>query len=480
MSAAGGAIGCLFAYVGVDALAALLPAGWPRSHEIVVDTRVLAFAAASSLSTGLLFGLAPAWELRRNALAITLQRGTLMATQGLSGRRLLGTLVVSEMALAMIVLCGAGLLMNSFWRLNQSDPGFNPQNVLTFSVTLASEKYPRPAETFRELQRRFLEIPGVQAASTGMQLPDRGLSMIDDVSPFIVTIEGAPILPHERRRTSLLSTQPGYFRAMGIPLVRGRDFIEQDMAGQRRIAIINESLARTYFPDEDPIGKHLALDSWTLAGEDPAEFVGVARDLKHRGLLPAAQPFVYLPLTQRPRWVSHMVVRTDGDPLRYVGPLKATVGSFDKDQPIDDVQALSQRVAKSLAQDRFLAFLLAIFSTIAVVLAAIGLYGVLSHVIAERTQEVGIRMALGAKMWQVRALILYRGMRWAAVGIVSGLAGALVLTRLIASLLFGITAIDPVTFVVITLLMVVVAAAACWVPADHATKLQPSLALRCE
>ena len=300
--------------------------------------------------------------------------------------------------------------------------------------------------------------------------------MLDDALPF-VEVEGRPVGPNQRRRAAVINTQPGYFRAMGIPLLRGRDFNESEMTGGPLVTIINESLARAYFPNEDPVGKRLDLDSWVLFGESTREIIGVAGDVKHRGLA-EAEPLIYIPVWPRPTWVSHLVVRTDGDPVRYVNAIREAVHGFDPDQPLYDVRTLEQRLSDSLSRDRFAALWLGIFSALAMTLAGVGLYGVLSNAVARRTREVGIRMALGAKVGDVLKLVMGEGMKLVVAGTVIGLTGAIVLTRPIDHLLFEITATDPVTLAAVIVLLTLVAGLACWFPARRAAVVDPVVALR--
>ena len=479
IAAGGGAAGCLLASWGVDALVALAPSDLPRAQEVAVNSHVLGLAVLVSSMTGLLFALAPAWCLLPGHLGSSLHGVAGTASAGRRGRLQGRVLVVGEVALAMMLLTGAGLFLNSFWRLNQPDLGFDPENVLTFSLEWPSSEYPRPHLAFRDLRTRLLAIPGVEAVSTGLQLPDRGLPMIEDESPLL-GIEGQPTPAAERRRTSVLFTQPGYFRAMGIPLARGRDFSEEDVSGPAPVAIINDSLARTYFPQGDALGQRVVLDSWRLFDKRAQEVIGVASDVKHRGLTTNPEPLVYLPRVPGSGAESPIVVRTNGDPLMFVGAVREAVASLDERQPLYDIQTLEQRIAGSLAQERFSALLLGGFSAFGVLLAGIGLYGVVSHVTTQRTREFGIRAALGATAWETRRLVLSQGMKLVCLGVLIGCAGAGALSGLIESLLFGVAATDPLTFGLVAMLLASVAALACWIPARYATNVSPIVALRQE
>jgi putative ABC transport system permease protein len=432
-----------------------------------------------AVTAGLTLGLASAWYASSKIdLMTSLREAGGTASQGRSGRRLSSILVVAEVALAMILLTGAGLFVNSFARLVRSNPGFDPHNVLTFAINWPWRGYTIPGEAFRELQKRLLAIPGVIAASTGLQLPDRGIPKLNDISPFF-EIEGRPAAPAGRPRITVIHTQPGYFRAMGIPLVRGRDFDDRDPPGAPRVIIINESFARAHFANEDPVGHRLKLVSWRLFGERTQEIIGVAGDVTHRGLN-MAEPLVYVPFAQAPLQGSHIVLRTQGDPASYAGAVRAAVRSMDEDQPVEDVQTLERRIAGTLAKDRFSAIALGIFAVLALTLAAVGLYGLLSHITARQTQEIAIRMAFGAERQDILRSVLSQGMILAGAGLAIGLASALVLTRLIENLLFGVSSHDPLTLTAVALTLTLVAILACWIPARRAMNMDPVTALRRE
>jgi putative ABC transport system permease protein len=474
-----GALGCVLAVSSVGAIGGLLAGIVPRASEIAVDGQVLAIAVGLSLATGLLFGLAPAargWNL---ALSRALQGSTLTATQSAAGSRLLRVLVAGEMALATILLAGAGLFIQSFAALDQRASGFDAANVLTFELSWPAGKYRDPADAFERLQTRLLEIPGVVGASAGLQLPDRGAALLDDTAPF-AEIEGRSIALGERPRVAMLTVQPGFFRTLSIPLLDGRDFSGDDRADGVRVAIVNRSFARAYLGGESPLGERVRLDSWTLPGDSAAEIIGVADDVMHRGLAADVQPTLYLPLAQRPVWDAPMVLKTAADPLSFVPSVREAVRAIDPEQPIDDIQTLEQRIGGSIAQDRLRALLLGSFSVLAVFLAAVGSFAVLSYTTARRIREIGIRMALGARAAGVASAIVRQGMQPMLIGIAIGLAGAAASFRLVDSLLFEVTATDPAAFAVAVVVLLSVAGLACAVPAWRAAQTDPATVLRSE
>jgi predicted permease len=483
LALAGGAVGALIATWGVDALVALVPGDLPRVDEIGVDRVVLGFTLLASVTTGLVFGLAPAWLASRVELTVAFQEGGRTLSDSARAPRLRGALVVAEIALAVVLLTGAMLFMTTFWRLQQAPQGFDPHNVLTFDVTWPWEKYSfeQAGDKFRELQMALQAVPGVTGAAAGMQLPDRGGADMGALFPYL-EIEGRPVSRDARPRTALIASQPGFFRTLGIPLIAGRDFNDRDSLDAPRVAIVNESLARTYFGNENPIGKRLKLDSWLVFGDKPpvCEIVGVVGDVTHAGLSGAARSLVYTPSAQRPFNISYVSVKTDGDPTRFVPAIRAAVQSVDKDQPIYDVRTLEERIGMSVSQERFNALLLAAFSTVALLLAAIGLYGVLSYTVTQRTHEMGVRLALGADASDVLRLVIRHGLILVAVGLAIGIAGALALTGVIEGLLFGVSPSDPRAHLVVVAVLAFVAFAACWIPARRASRVDPIVALRYE
>ncbi|HWO01798.1 MAG TPA: ABC transporter permease, partial [Blastocatellia bacterium] len=473
LSVIGGAVGLVFAVWGTALLIDLAPGTIPRVAEIGVDQRVLGFTLLISLLTGAIFGLVPAWQASRPDLNESLKdggKGTVAATRNTRTR---SALVVAEIALALVLLVGAALLVQSFQRLQNVDPGFDPRNVLTMRLPLSDTKYAeagRSGAFLRQVLQRVESLPGVQAAGTTTQLPMRG------GSDTYFKIAGRPFENPNQQVTALdPAISRDYLRAMGIPLVSGRTFTEQETRETARTVIINEAFADTYFPGEDPLGNRLIIDE----GESlVCEIVGVARDVKQFSLQMESAPMMYLPSLEAGR--ANLVVCTTGDPLALVGAVREAVQSLDKDQPIANVQSMEQILSESVAQPRFRTLLLSVFAALALVLAAVGIYGVMSYTVTQRTHEIGIRMAMGASASAVVKLVVGQGIKLAVAGVLVGLGGAWALTRLMETLLFGVTATDPLTFASVSVLLAVVAVLACYIPARRAAKVDPMVALRYE
>ncbi len=483
LACVGGGLGVLLAVWSVDGLFAVSPTELPGREGFGLNGRVLTFTLLLSLLTGLVFGLTPAWSASKIDLTTSLKEGARGATDGVMWRRLRGALVVAEIALALVLLTGAGLLMKSFWRLRQVDPGFDPRNVLTLRLSLDGFKYRTQAEWaewYRRLQDQLQTIPGVQRASAVMPVPLHGVQQFADfVFPF--EIEGRPFDQSESPRISGYTVQPGYFRAMGIRLSAGRDFTAHDDEDAPAVMIVSEEFARRYFPNEDPLGKRVRTIG-PLAGPNPRwrEIVGVAADVKGNRLNAAAKPEVYTAFAQDPFNEMYIAVKTDVDPNSIVSAVRAEVSALDKHQAFYDVRTLEERMSASIAQQRFSMSLLALFAVLALTLTAVGLYGVMAYTVNQRTHEIGIRIALGARNSDVLKLVVRQGMILALTGVVIGLMASLALTRLMNGLLYDVSATDPLTFALVALLLVCVALLACWIPARRATKVDPMVALRYE
>ena len=480
LALASGLLGWLLAWSSVDALVALSPSDLPRADEIKVDAAVLGFTLLVSLLTGLIFGLVPAWQASKTDLATALKEGGRASTDGRTGKRLRSGLVVAQIAIALVLLVGAGLFLNSFWRLRKVNPGFDANNVISLRMSLPYNKYKeaQAGEFYRQLQERLQAIPGVRAASTVFPLP-----MSPETSPPLdFEIEGRTFAPNERPNCDGRNMQPDYFHTLGIPLIKGRDFSDSDTKQSTPVAIINETLARRFFPNEDPIGKRVQLvmpmmDKSTFPFR---EIIGVVGDVKQRKVSEETRPEIYAPFAQSPFNEMYVAVKSDLDQRNIISAVRAEVQALDKDQPIYDIKTLDHRLGASFAQQQFSAMLLTLFAALAMILTAVGLYGVISYSVAQRTHEIGLRMALGAKQGEVLKLIVKEGMRLSLLGVVIGLIASFALKQLVEGLLFGVKATDPVTFVVIAALLTTVSLLACYLPARRAAQVDPMIALRGE
>ena len=475
----GGALGCLLAYWGVGALKALEPGTIPRIDEIGIDPTVLAFTLGISVLTGVLFGLAPAFRIRNSERMEALKEGGTYALSGFDLFRRNKTrslLAIAEVALAVVLLIGGGLLINSFTNLASVDPGYEPENVLTFQVSLPQARYPDVVgrRGFHEqLLQRIDTMPGVDYAGAVNILP---------ITPNNVRMAFA--MPGEgdyqqRAVADVRVVTPEYFDAMGIQLLEGRTFTEQDREGQQRVLLVNETFARRYFPDSSPVNREFQAGPTGMT-----RIVGIVGDVRHQGLDSEIQPEVYFPHSQAAGGFANLpmtfAIRTVGDPMALVPEVRRSVLDLDSSLTVDNVRTMEDRLFSSIAGPRFYAVLLGVFAAIALVLASVGIYGVLAYSVSQRTREIGIRMALGAERRNVLRLILSQGMVLTAIGIVAGLAGAFAVTRYLESMLFGLTALDPTTFAGVTALLILTAATACYVPARRATKVDPIVALRYE
>ncbi len=473
----GGGAGLLLGVWGVDLMIALSPGDIPRTDEIGVSGSVLLFTLLVSVLAGALFGLAPALQASRSDLQASLREGS-RGSSAISGRRLRSALVVTEMALAVVLLIGAGLVIRSFWKLNQVDPGFDADNVLSVRVALPGSAYPEEAEQvafFGELLGRVETSPGVASAAATIALPLSG--GLAPGTSFIV--EGRPEPPRaERPVADIRAVTPGYFRTMGTRLLRGRGFTDRDEAESPMVIVVSETLARNSWPGEDPIGKRLSV-SWD--GMISSEVIGVVADVRHNSLDAVPRGTIYYAYPQFPIFsFMNLVVRSSSDPTALVTSIRREVSQLDADLPVYNVTTMRELVEGSVADERFNMLLLGLFAALALLLASIGIYGVISYSVTQRTHEIGIRVALGAEQARVLRLVIQRGMGLAVAGVVIGLGAALGLTRLMASLLFEVSGTDPLTFSGVALLLLSVALAACYVPASRATRIDPVTALRSE
>jgi putative ABC transport system permease protein len=469
----GGVLGVFVAQWGMSALLALAPVDLPRVHEIALDGRALGFTCVIALLTGMGFGLVPAFQASRVNLNETLKEGNRGNSEGGHRQRWRGSLVVIEVATAVVLLVGAGLLIRSFTRLQNVNPGFQPRDAIAVSVSLPNAKYgqpPQQAAFVEQAVARLAAIPGVASAGATVVLP-----FSNDDFQLYFRIPGRPALrPGEMQTTLFYSVTPDYFKAMGISLSRGRPFTAADVAGMPRVALINEAMVKRYFPGEDPVGKRISVNN------TEAEIVGIVADVKHYALNRDDQPQTYGPFAQLPFNYMTFVVRTSGPVFGLPAAIRSAIYEIDRDQPIASTRPLGELLAASVARQRFAMFLFAVFSGVALLLSAIGIYGVMAYSVTQRTSEIGLRMALGAQRSDVLRLVFAQGGRLIALGLAAGLGGALLLTRFLASLLFGVNALDPVTFTVVAVLLTAVAASACWLPARRAARVDPMVALRHE
>ncbi|HEX5706694.1 MAG TPA: ABC transporter permease [Pyrinomonadaceae bacterium] len=479
LSLIGGALGLLLSVWLTELLVALSPANAPRFDEIAIDPRVLLFTLGVTCAVGVAFGLAPAWQTSRVDLTESLKEGAHGAAEGWRRNRLRRLLVVSEVALSLVLLVGAGLMIRSFMRLGEVEPGFDPSHVLTARVGLPATKFPDPrqrAEFFKRLNEKLETLPGVEAAGATLSLPLRG-SNYSVGRGFIP--EGRPQTPDESINASYVVVAGEYFRAMRIPLKAGRLFDERDDAeGATHVAIISETTARRHFAGQDPVGRKLHL--WRDS-KVPNEIVGVVGDTKTQGLEGDFGAQVYVPYAQDTGWSAlSLTVRTSVEPTSLAPALRDAVRSLDRELPAYDVKTMDDVVASSVADRRASTLLLSVFAGVAVLVAGLGIYGVISYSVAQRTHEIGIRMALGAQGRDVFSLVVGQGLSLVAVGVVVGVGAALLLTHLMRSMLYGVSATDPWTFAGVAAVLVGVALLACVVPARRATRVDPVIALRYE
>jgi len=479
----GGVFGTLLALWGVDLLLSMAPNGLPRINEVTVNGSVLVFTAGVTVVTGVLFGLFPALHAARANVGGMLKEGMRGSSGGVASRRARNTLVMAEMALAVVLLVGAGLLIRSFSKLLAVDPGFRAERVVTFAIAAPDTKYGQYAqrrELVSNLVERMKRVPGAQGAAVVTGLPLSNIMM--RTSAHIVGTP--PERPGERKSTDVAMATPGYFTTMGIPLVAGRDFTDRDGSGAPVVSIVNQEFVKRYFPNENPIGKRIELGwdqdtastggNMTLGGE----IVGVVANVKRRGLSQEVFPETYASYMQPTFSNFSVVVRSTADPSTVMAAIRAQIRELDRDLPLSDLRQLKELVAASVSRPRFYTTILGVFASIALILAAVGIYGVISYAVSLRTRELGIRIALGATGRQVSGLVLQQGVGLAIAGVAVGGAGAYWLTRLLSKLLFGVSATDPLTFVGVAALLTAIAAIASFVPARRAAKVDPLLAMR--
>ncbi|HJT30397.1 MAG TPA: ABC transporter permease [Pyrinomonadaceae bacterium] len=478
LSALSGLLGLLLAYGGVKLLLALTPSDVPRLHEIGLHVPVFLWTLAISVATGVLFGLAPAIQASKPDLNTALKESSGRNPGSFQGSGLRNLLVVSEVAVALLLLVGAGLMTKSFFRLQRVDPGFDATNVVSMNLALPTSKYRQQQVNifYDQLIERVKNLPGVKSVAGVDFLP---LGSGNASSRFV--IEGAPVVAlADRPYAGIRLITPDYFQTMSIPQLKGRSFTEQDRENTPNVIIVNDALASRYWPNQDAVGKRLAISQEESGLPVWREIVGVVGNVRHKALETEVMPEVYFPYKQSPGNYMSLVVRTASDPVSMVPAIRNQVLSVDKDQPVSDVMTMEQRVAKSVAAKRFVMFLLGAFSVLALGLAAVGIYGVMAYLVTQRTQEIGVRMALGAQKRDVLRLVVGKGMVLAIIGTAIGLVASLALTRLMRSLLFEVTPTDGLTFVIVSVILLTVSLLACYIPARRATKVDPLVALRYE
>ncbi|HEY7028628.1 MAG TPA: ABC transporter permease [Gemmatimonadales bacterium] len=473
----GGAVGLLLASWAVDLLVSSGPPSIPRLSEIGVDPRVFALTAVTSLIVGILFGLPTALGNADSDLAAGLRSENTRTTSGRSATQFRAGLVVVQMSLALVLLAGAGLLVRSLQRLSAVDPGFDPRDLLTVAVDLPEATYGdtvRQIVFFEQLSERVRQIPGVQDVGAVNFLP-----LTPQGSRTSIHLLDRPEPPQGQANTAdIRYADPSYFTTMRIPLQRGRSLNAADRIGRPPVVLINETMARQFWPGQNPIGQRLKIDMWKP--DDQVEVVGVVGDLHPTALDDVILPMVYYPLSQEPSRSRTLVIRHAGDVTGLATQLRATVHQIDPDVPLTDVATMFTRLSQSMSDRRYPMLLLAGFAILAVILAAVGTYGVLSYAVGQRTREIGVRMALGARAQDVLGMVLGGGMRLALIGVVIGAVGAVFAARALGHLLYGTTPTDPVTFAAVAALLIVIAAAASYLPARRATRVDPMEALRSE
>ncbi len=483
LSVIGGVLGIGIGYVTLAWIQTLLPPfALPAEVEIGMDATVLLFALGLAVVTGLLFGMAPAVQATRVSLSGAMREGGRGTTPGAPGRRVRSTLVVAEMGLAFVLLVGAGLLMRSFFSLLEVDPGFDSSNVLTAEMPVSQDQYPNPEELLAYLssiRAAVGALPGVRETAMTSALPLRGWGY---GMPFQVSDQ--EIVDRANRKWGFFKmVTPSYVEALRIRLRAGRPLSDNDRAGSPPVMLVNETFARQEFANDDPVGKRVLVQTIVpgqleLGPDTSWEIVGVIADEKVNGLGAEAGPGMYVSIEQSPVYASNLIVRADGEPKNLEMAIRAAIASIDKDQPLSRIQTLEQIEEQSVISDRVQSTLLGIFATIALLLAALGIFGVISYSVAQRSHEMGIRAALGASSRDLRALVFYGGMKLVVIGLAVGIVGALAITRVMTTMLHGVGARDPGTIVGVAILLTLVAAIACFVPARAATRTDPNTALR--
>ena len=475
----GAGLGLLLALGGIRILKTFIPATISQVQSISIDARVLIFTALVAIVTGIAFGLTPALQASHLNLNDTLKEGGRDTGGGSKGNRLRGLLVIGEVAISFVLLIGAGLLINSFFHLRNLEPGFRADHLLTMKVDLSEVKYPdreRRAAFFDEVIRRVRALPGLQSAAVAGNLP-----LTYNGDSMNISLEGVPDPPPDQRPDVIFrAIGPGYFGTMGISIVRGRDFTDQDKADAKNAVVISEKTAQHFWPGQDPIGRRLKPGSIT-SNTPWHEVIGIVKDVRQNDFIAAPKMQMYFTYRQLKDLAPNaLVVRTSIEPLSLAASVRDAIWSVDKDQTVADIDTMEHIVAEAVARQRFSMLLLGLFATLALLLASVGIYGVMSYSVAQRTHEIGIRIALGARRGDVLQMTIKQGLKLVGTGMIVGLAAAFLLTRVLQTLLFGISPTDPITFLGISLVLLAVAILASYIPALRATKVDPLVALRAQ
>ncbi len=474
----GGGLGLLLATWGTSVVAAAGSKINPMFQNIHMDRRCLAFTVGVSILTGFIFGLAPALQISKPNLAEALKETGRGSGPAASRNRLRSALVISEIAMTLVLLVCAGLLIRTVARLRNVDAGFNPNNVLAMNIGLPQAKYPKPENVIafnKEIVERITALPGVKAAGTTSVLP-----LSDNFDGRGLAVEDHPKPRGEEITVDLYVTTPGYLKAMEIPLLSGRLITDQDTKDSPNVALINKTMAAQFWPNEDPLGKRIKFPGSDKNPQPWRTIVGTVSDVSQYALDKTPPMQIYLPHSQFPTSFNSIVVRTQNEPTALIGAVRREIQAVDKDQAVFNVTTLEELIGDSILIRKFFMLLLLVFAALALTLAAVGIYGVMSYVASQRTYEIGIRMALGAQTRDVLKLIIGNGMALTFIGVAAGLAGAFALTRLMAGLLFGVSATDTITFLIVSVGLTLVALLACYIPARRATKVDPLVALRYE
>ncbi|MEX2152801.1 MAG: ABC transporter permease, partial [Gemmatimonadaceae bacterium] len=485
LSVAGAMLGAAVAAWAVAAVVSFGPSGLPRLSEVAIDGKVLAFTAALTILTGILFGLVPALHASRPDIAQMLRESVRGSSRG-GAQRTRSALVIAEMTLAVVLLVGAGLLIRSFVRLINVDPGFNPERVVAFNLSLPTVKYPyerHARAVVADITERVRQIPGTREVGITFGRPLENSGMMR--TSFEVDGE-APSGPQNRRISQVHMTSPGYFQAMGIPLIRGRLYTaEDDRPEAPPVVVVTQEFARRHFPNDDPIGKRVKYGithDTGAVGQGEAqvqgEIIGIVGDVKQRDLATAAYPTTYAPFNTFAIGYFSVLVRTDADPRAVQTQLKGIVRAIDPDLPIFSLTTMEQAVSDSVAQPRFYMVLLGAFAAIALLLAALGIYGVISYTVSQRTRELGIRVALGATRERIVRHVIGQGLMLSGIGVALGVVASIALTRTVASMTFGVGKFDPVTLVMAPITLMAVALLGCYLPARRASRVDPVIAMR--